>query len=123
MDGTTTIKDRIAKIIKINKKYNKNKKLKDNIILAAFNFSKKFLDEIDFEELKNEMSIHAAVIEVFDEEMEKRLKKGKIKGKIEIAKNLIKEGYSINEIIKITGLNKKEIEIIITNLSEDLTTS
>jgi DNA repair protein RadC len=47
---------------------------------------------------------------------EKSLKKGKLEGKkeekIEIAKNSIKEGLSVELIIKLTGLTKREIEKI-----------
>ena len=45
----------------------------------------------------------------------KERQNGIAKGKIEIAKNLIKLGINVDDIIKATGLSKEEIE----KMSED----
>ena len=38
------------------------------------------------------------------------LKEGKIQGKLEIAKQMLKENFDIDSIIKITKLDRKKIE-------------
>jgi predicted transposase/invertase (TIGR01784 family) len=43
---------------------------------------------------------------------EEGLKEGLEKGKLEVARNAIKEGMELNLIAKLTGLPKKEIEKI-----------
>ena len=40
----------------------------------------------------------------------KEWRNGREEGKIEIAKNLIKLGLNVDDIVKATGLSKKEIE-------------
>ena len=42
--------------------------------------------------------------------LDTKFEEGKIEGKIEIAKNLISKGFSISQIIELTGLTKEEIE-------------
>ena len=42
--------------------------------------------------------------------MQREKQNGLVKGKIEIAKSLIKLGINIDDIIKATGLSKEEIE-------------
>lgn len=37
------------------------------------------------------------------------LKKGKMEGKLEVAKNLLADGHSIDYVVKISGLSKKDI--------------
>ena len=44
--------------------------------------------------------------------MQKEKQNGLAKGKIEIAKNLIKLGINVDDIVKATGLSKEEIEKI-----------
>ena len=45
----------------------------------------------------------------------KNLEKGVKKGKLDTAKEMIKKGYSINEIVELTGLQVREIERINPN--------
>ncbi len=45
-----------------------------------------------------------------EEGMEKGEKKGRLEGKIEMAKKSLEEGFSIELIVKLTGLSKEEIE-------------
>ena len=40
------------------------------------------------------------------------LAEGKAEGKAEIAINLLKKNYPVDEIVEITGLSKEEIELI-----------
>jgi predicted transposase/invertase (TIGR01784 family) len=49
-----------------------------------------------------------------DTKYEEGMIKGKIEGKVEIAKNLLNKGFSISEIVDLTGLSKAEIETIKT---------
>lgn len=37
------------------------------------------------------------------------LKKGKLEGKCDVAQNLLKEGFSIEQVAKLTGLSKEDI--------------
>jgi predicted transposase/invertase (TIGR01784 family) len=41
-----------------------------------------------------------------------KFEEGKIEGKIEVAKELIKKGISVDVIIEVTGLSKSQIEKI-----------
>ena len=43
----------------------------------------------------------------------KGLAEGKVEGKAEIAINLLKKNYPIDEIVEITGLSKEEIEKLV----------
>ena len=45
--------------------------------------------------------------------MQREKQNGLVKGKIEIAKNLIKLGLNVDDIVKATGLSKEEIENLI----------
>ena len=44
--------------------------------------------------------------------LDTKFEEGKIEGKIEIAKTLIRKGFHIDEVVDLTGLNKTEIEKI-----------
>lgn len=55
--------------------------------------------------------------ERYREEGEKRgFEKGVETGKIEVTKNLMKKGFSLKEILELTGLDKEEIEKIQRNM-------
>jgi predicted transposase/invertase (TIGR01784 family) len=58
-----------------------------------------------YRDLKN--SLDTAKEEGIIEGIEKEMKKEKIEGKIEIAKNGLKEGLSLEIIMKLTRLTKK----------------
>ena len=60
--------------------------------------------------LKYYRDIKASLDTKFEEGMIEGLTKGKIEGKIEIVKNLLSKGFSISEIVDLTGLAKEEIE-------------
>ncbi|MGL9702187.1 MAG: hypothetical protein ACR5K3_00415 [Wolbachia sp.] len=53
----------------------------------------------------------------FDEGVEVGIEKGKTEGKIEVAKNLLKAGVSVDLIAESTGLSKAEI----VQLKEEVT--
>lgn len=36
-------------------------------------------------------------------------KKGKREGKLDVARNLLEEGFSIEQVVKLTGLSKEDI--------------
>lgn len=61
--------------------------------------------------IRDEINMRRGALEDgFNEGMQKGIKEGgKLKQK-EIAKNMIKNGIQINDIVKMTGLSKKEIE-------------
>lgn len=63
--------------------------------------------------IRDEINMRRGALEDgFNEGMQKGIKEGgKLKQK-EIAKNMIKNGIQINDIVKMTGLSKKEIENI-----------
>jgi predicted transposase/invertase (TIGR01784 family) len=48
-----------------------------------------------------------------DEGKEKWMKEGKLEGKIETAKELLKNGVDINMIAKATGFSREEIEKLV----------
>ncbi|MDO5852064.1 MAG: hypothetical protein Q4Q23_06220 [Methanobacteriaceae archaeon] len=75
MSGTTTKKERIHKIIDINAKYNNDEKLKLNTIKTIINFSKKFFNKKDYEEIRNIMTIKLETERIYDNGIKKGKKK------------------------------------------------
>lgn len=48
------------------------------------------------------------------------MQKGREEGKIEVAKNLLKDGTDISYILKITGLTEEKVKILQAELNVDI---
>ena len=82
-------------------------KIKENIFLKLFETAEiaKF-NQQEYQEYEDSLKYYRDIKNSLDTAKEE----GKIEGKIEVAKNLIKSGVSIDIIIKTTGLTEKEIK-------------
>ena len=71
------------------------------------------IEQVDYKSLEkiytNKEEVSSMLIKALEKEKKEILKKGKIEGKIEDAKNLLAEGLSIAFILKVTGLSEAEI--------------
>ena len=47
---------------------------------------------------------------IFEKELEEAAEKGSKKAKLEDAKKMAEKGYTLNDIIEITGLSKEQLE-------------
>lgn len=89
---------------------------KENIIdirMFAIWFKRIFkqkVNPVEINKINNLMEAKTMLISVADQILEKGKKEGKKEGKIDAARKMLEKGYSIEEIIEITGLSKEELK-------------
>lgn len=86
-------------------------KLKENIFLKLFETAEisKF-SQFEYQEYEDSLKYYRDIKNSLDTARQEGNIQGKIEGKIETAKTGLKEGLSVEIIMKITGLTKEEIE-------------
>ena len=92
-------------------------KIKEKIFLKLFETAEiAKLNKAEFKEYQESLNAYRDIKNSVDTAREEGEiighKKGKTEGKIEVAKNLLKNNVSIEIIVKSTGLTKKEIEAL-----------
>ena len=70
------------------------------------------IKSIEEKEMDNEAAKYNSHQKGLEEGEKKGIKKGLKEGKIEIAKNMLKKGYKIEDIVEISGLSIEEIETL-----------
>ena len=84
--------------------------LKEKIFLKLFETAEiAKLKPDEYKQYEASVNAYRDIFNIKNTYLEKGHKKGKIEGKIEVAKNLLKNGIDIEIIIKSTGLTEKEI--------------
>lgn len=73
--------------------------------------------DLNTEEVLNKLKIKGDVnmlqcVEMLQREMKREKKEAREAGRLEIIKNMLKEKFSISEIIKVSGMKEQEIERI-----------
>lgn len=86
-------------------------KLKENIFLKLFETAEisKF-SQLEYQEYEDSLKYYRDIKNSLDTAREEGKMEGKIEEKIETAKTGLKEGLSVEMILKLTGLTKEEIE-------------
>ena len=86
-------------------------KLKENIFMQLFETAEvsKFTQQ-EYQEYEDSLKYYRDINNPLNTAREEGERKGKLEGKIEVAKNGLKEGCPIEMISKITGLTADEIE-------------
>ncbi|OFX28022.1 MAG: hypothetical protein A2033_14615 [Bacteroidetes bacterium GWA2_31_9] len=86
-------------------------KLKENIFLKLFETAEiaKF-SQSEYQEYEDSLKYYRDIKNSLDTAKEEGKVEGKIEGKIEVARTGLKEGLSVEIIMKLTGMTKEEIE-------------
>ena len=87
------------------------RELKEQVFLKLFKTAEiaKFNKE-EFQHYEDSLKYYRDIKNSLDTAREEGEKRGKIEGKVEVVKTMLKKGMDIQLIIEITGLSKKEIE-------------